>query len=79
MDLSVSSWTPEEVLDEVLGVSRSLEARKMLLSVSKDWNRKLTQWRTTPIASLCLSDLHKEVNVFINKVDYLEKGLMLST
>ena len=74
LDSSVQSWTPEEVYDEVVNVSQSLEARESLFHTQLDWKSKVKHWKCLPIASLKISDLQKEVNGFINRVDSLENG-----
>ncbi len=77
MDSSVTSWTPEEVLEEVSNVAQSLKARQSLFTVIADWGNKTKQWRTAAITSLCVAEIQRNANGFINQANYLEKGLNL--
>ncbi len=74
VDQSASSWSPEEVFEEVSNVVESLKARQALFTVNADWNNKVEQWRVAVIASLDVAEIQREVNGFIHQIDYLEKG-----
>lgn len=77
VDPSVASWSPEEVLEEVSNVAQCLKARQTLYTVSADWTSRSEQWRAAAITSLDVAKIQREVNGFINQIDYLEKGMIL--
>jgi hypothetical protein len=74
LDPSSQSWTPEEVYDEVLGVQDYLNTNKTLYNTRDKWSTMVTDWYSTPLLSLDMAAVRKEVNTFMKTVDHLEKS-----
>ena len=74
MDSISHSWTPEEVCKELANIEQSLEVRKTLFEVVREWSVLEKEWSECPLKTLKVEALQQKANIFIHTIDYLERS-----
>lgn len=74
MDSISHSWTPEEVCKELASIEQSLEVRKTLFEVVREWSVLEKEWSDSPLKALKIETLQQKSNTFVHTIDYLERS-----
>lgn len=69
------SWTPEEVCKELTSIEQSLEVRKTLFEVVREWSILEKEWSESPLKTLKIETLQAKASTFVQTIDYLERSL----